>query len=48
MDEEYLLNQYGIYEKFQKQREAEGFPRFLGLGVMMWDEVKVQCANDMI
>jgi len=41
IDEEYLLGQQKTYVDFQKEREWEGHPRPLGLGVMMWDEVKV-------
>ncbi|KAL9953963.1 hypothetical protein ACROYT_G041447 [Oculina patagonica] len=42
IDEEYLLGQHQIYVNYQKTREEEGHPRPLGLGVMMWDEVKIQ------
>lgn len=42
IDEEYLLGQHQIYVNYQKTREEEGHPRPLGLGVMMWDEVKVR------
>lgn len=41
VDEEYLHCQQKTYEKFQRERESEGHPRPLGVGVMMWDEVKV-------
>ena len=30
------------YVRYQKEREEEGHPRPLGVGVMMWDEVKVR------
>ena len=42
IDEEYLLGQHKTYIKYQKEREEEGHPRPLGVGVMMWDEVKVR------
>ena len=42
IDEEYLLGQQKTYATFQKDREEEGHPRPLGLGVLMWDEVKVR------
>ena len=42
IDEDYLQSQQQIYEQFQSRREAEGHPRPLGIGVMMWDEVKVR------
>ena len=42
IDEEYLLGQHKTYVNYQKKREEEGHPRPLGLGVMMWDEVKVR------
>ena len=42
IDEEYLLGQHKTFVKFQKEREQQGYPRPLGLGVMMWDEVKVR------
>ena len=41
IDEGYLRGQQKIYEEFQRRRETEGHPRPLGIGVMMWDEVKV-------
>ena len=41
IDEDYLQGQQQTYEQFQSTREAEGHPRPLGIGVMMWDEVKV-------
>lgn len=41
IDEDYLQGQQQIYEHFQSGREAEGHPRPLGIGVLMWDEVKV-------
>ena len=41
IDEGYLQGQQQIYEEFQRRRETEGHPRPLGIGVMMWDEVKV-------
>ena len=31
-----------VYVKYQKEREEEGHPRPLGVGVLMWDEVKVR------
>lgn len=41
IDEDYLQGQQQTYEQLQSTREAEGHPRPLGFGVMMWDEVKV-------
>ena len=41
IDEDYLQGQQQIYEQFQSGRETEGHPRPLGIGVLMWDEVKV-------
>ena len=41
IDEGYLQGQQQIYEQFQSGREADGNPRPLGIGVLMWDEVKV-------
>ena len=41
IDEDYLQGQQQTYEQFQSRQEAEGHPRPLGFGVMMWDEVKV-------
>ena len=41
VDELYLQGQQQTYEHFQSKREAEGHPRPLGFGVVMWDEVKV-------
>lgn len=42
IDDEYLYGQHKAYVKFQKEREEKGHPRPLGVGVMMWDEVKVR------
>jgi len=41
IDEEYLQSQHGKFKRYQEQREMTNHPRPLGLGVMMWDEVKV-------
>ena len=41
IDEDYLQGQQRTYEQFQGRREAKGHPRPLGIGVVMWDEVKV-------
>lgn len=44
VDELYLQliqGQQQTCEHFQSKREAEGHPRPLGFGVVMWDEVKV-------
>ena len=41
IDEDYLQGQQQIYEQFKSGWEAEGHPRPLGIGVLMWDEVKV-------
>ena len=42
IDDEYLYGQHKTYVRYQKEREEEGHPRPLGVGVMMWDEVKVR------
>ena len=42
IDDEYLYGQNKTYIRYQKEREEEGHPRPLGVGVMMWDEVKVR------
>ena len=42
IDDEYLKAQHDQFKSYQDQREKDGHPRPLGLGVMMWDEVKVQ------
>jgi len=42
VDETYLIAQSENFTAYQDQREIEGFPRPLGIGVMMWDEVKVR------
>ena len=41
IDEGYLDGQQGKFKAYQEQREKSGHPRPLGLGVLMWDEVKV-------
>ena len=41
IDEDYLMVQEEKFAEFQSNREKEGAPHPLGLGVMMWDEVKV-------
>ena len=42
IDDEYLYSQHKTYVRYQKEREEEGHPRPLGVGVMIWDEVKVR------
>ena len=42
IDDEYLKAQHDQFKSYQDQREKDGNLRPLGLGVMMWDEVKVQ------
>ena len=41
IDEGYLHSQQGNFRIYQEQREKTGHSRPLGLGVLMWDEVKV-------
>lgn len=41
IDDDYLFRQRETYIKFQDKKELQGYPRPLGIGVMMWDEVKV-------
>ena len=41
VDEEYMRQQHEKFCQYKKQREAGGFPQPLGLGILMWDEVKV-------
>ena len=41
IDEEYLKAQSCKFQSYQEQRENDHHPRPLGIGVMMWDEVKV-------
>ena len=40
IDDKYLKAQHDQFKSYQDQREKDGHPRPLGLGVMMWDEVK--------
>ncbi|XP_015779661.1 PREDICTED: uncharacterized protein LOC107357534 [Acropora digitifera] len=42
VDEEYMRQQHEKFCQYKKQREAGGFPQPLGLGILMWDEVKIQ------
>ena len=42
IDDEYLYGQHKTYIRYQKEREEEGHPRPLRVGVMMWDKVKVR------
>ena len=41
IDDQYMLNQCIQYNIYKKKRTADGFQQPLGLGVLMWDEVKV-------
>jgi len=41
----YIQSQQGKFQAYQRQPESDGHPLPLGIGVMMWDEVKV---NDML
>ena len=42
IDLNYFQNQQEKFQAYQRQRESEGHPQPLGIGVMMWDEVKVK------
>lgn len=44
INEEGLLDRAQKYDKYKKERVSSGFPKPLGEGVLMWDEVKVYCA----
>lgn len=41
IDHDFFAGQQEKYKAYQGQRESEGHPQPLGIGVMMWDEVKV-------
>lgn len=41
IDKNYFQSQQAKYKEYQEQRESGGHPQPLGIGVMMWDEVKV-------
>ena len=41
IDQNYFQSRRAKYQEYQKQRESSGHPQPLGIGVMMWDEVKV-------
>ena len=42
IDLNYFQNQQEKFQAYQRQRESDGHPQPLGIGVMMWDEVKVK------
>lgn len=42
IDPHYFQSQQGKFQAYQRQRESDGHPQPLGIGVMMWDEVKVK------
>ena len=42
IDLNYLESQQQKFKAYQQQRESEGHPQPLGIGVLMWDEVKVR------
>ena len=41
IDQNYFHSQRAKYQEHQKQRESTGHLQCLGIGVMLWDEVKV-------
>lgn len=41
IDLHYFENQQEKFTNYTKQRESGGHPQPLGIGVLMWDEVKV-------
>lgn len=42
IDLNYLEAQQKMFQAYQRQRESEGNHQPLGIGVLMWDEVKVR------
>ena len=42
IDHSYLESQQKKFKAYQRQRESIGHPQPLGIGVLMWDEVKVR------
>ena len=42
IDESYLSSQEKKFHEYKESREKEGHPQPLGIGVLMWDEVKVR------
>lgn len=42
IDLHYFQSQQGKFQAYQRLRESDGHPQPLGIGVMMWDEVKVK------
>ena len=42
IDLDYFQSQQGKFQAYQRQRENDGHPQPLGIGVMMWNEVKVK------
>ena len=42
IDLNYFQTQQEKFQAYQSQRESDGHPQPLGIGVMMWDEVKVK------
>ncbi|XP_022791983.1 uncharacterized protein LOC111331187 [Stylophora pistillata] len=40
--ENYFQSQCAKYQEYQKQRESTGHPQPLEIGVMLWDEFKIQ------
>jgi len=41
IDHNYFYSQRAKYQEYHKQRESTGHPQPLEIGVMLWDEVKV-------
>lgn len=41
IDHHYFESQQERFQTYQSQRESCGHPQPLGIGVFMWDEVKV-------
>lgn len=42
IDHNYFYSQRAKYQEYHKQRESTGHPQPLEIGVMLWDEVKIQ------
>lgn len=42
IDLNYFLNQQEKFQAYRRQRESDGHSQPLGIGAMMWDEVKVK------
>lgn len=42
IDHRYFESQQEKFKAYQRERESGGHPRPLGIGVLMWDEVKVR------